>query len=113
MSNETKSLHRVIFLNRGEIYEIYVRHIYQSDLYGFIEIEDFIFGDKGQVVVDPGEEKLKNEFNGVTRSYIPMHSVIRIDEVEREGTAKVTEVKGNNVTPFPQLPIGGSPTKEK
>jgi hypothetical protein len=35
---------------------------------------------------------------------IPMHSVIRIDEVEKEGTAKITDSKGGNVTPFP-LPL--------
>jgi hypothetical protein len=32
-----------------------------------------------------------------------MHAIIRIDEVEKEGTVKVTEVKsgGDKVTPFP------------
>ncbi len=30
-----------------------------------------------------------------------MHAVIRIDEVEREGVAKVTESTSGNITPFP------------
>ena len=30
-----------------------------------------------------------------------MHAVIRIDEVEKEGIAKVTDTKGENITPFP------------
>ena len=36
------------------------------------------------MIVDPSEEKLKNEFSSVKRSYIPMHSLVRIDEVEKE-----------------------------
>ena len=57
-------------------------------------------------MVDPTEERLKQQFIGVTRSYIPMHSVIRIDEVEKEGVGKITEAKGNNVASFPSMPLG-------
>lgn len=96
------SIFKVIFYNDGEIYEIYARNIYQSDMYGFIELEEFLFGERTQVIVDPGEEKLKSEFSGVKRSYIPMPSIIRIDEVEKEGQVKVSEVKGNDkVAQFP------------
>jgi hypothetical protein len=52
-------------------------------------------------LVDPAEERLKNEFSGVKRSYIPMHSIIRIDEVEKEGPAKISEFKGEKVAQFP------------
>ena len=84
------------------MYEIYARAIYQSEMYGFIEVEELVFGERTQLVVDPGEEKLKNEFNGVKRSYIPMHSIIRIDEVEKEGAGKVSEVKaGDKIAQFP------------
>ncbi|MGB0360139.1 MAG: DUF1820 family protein, partial [Endozoicomonas sp.] len=30
-------------------------------------------------------------------SYIPLNTIIRIDEVEKEGAGKVSEVKGDNV----------------
>ena len=73
-------------------------------MYGFIEVEDYIFGKKTQVVIDPSEDKLRTEFDGVQRSFIPMHAIIRIDEVEKEGIAKVTESTGTNITPFP-VPI--------
>ena len=93
---------RVIFLNQNQVYEVYATAIYQSDLYGFIEIEEFLFGERTQMIVDPAEEKLKAEFAGVRRSYIPMHAVIRIDEVEKEGVAKISEAKGGgNVSLFP------------
>lgn len=74
---------RVIFQNQGEVFEIYARQIFQSELWGFIEVEEFVFGERSQLLVDPGEEKLKAAFDGVKRSYIPLNTIIRIDEVER------------------------------
>lgn len=95
-------IYKVIFYNQNQVYEVYARAIYQSDMYGFIELEEFVFGERSQVLVDPAEEKLKSEFAAVKRSYIPLHSIIRIDEVEKEGTVRVTEVKtGEKVTPIP------------
>lgn len=104
MANPT---YKVIFLNQNQVYEVFARAIYQSDMYGFIEVEEFIFGERSQLLVDPGEEKLKNEFAGVKRSYIPMQAIIRIDEVEKEGPAKVTDIKDAKVT---TLPFTGSMT---
>ncbi|WP_045857188.1 DUF1820 family protein [Teredinibacter purpureus] len=93
---------KVVFYNRNEVYEVYAKAIYQSEMYGFIEIEEFVFGERTQLVVDPGEEKLKSEFSGVKRSFIPMHSVIRIDEVEKTGAGKVSAVKsGDKIAQFP------------
>ncbi|MDY6921543.1 MAG: DUF1820 family protein [Pseudomonadota bacterium] len=99
-------IYRVVFLNQNEIYEIYVRNVYQSDLYGFLEIEGFLFGERRQMVVDPAEERLKAQFQGVNRTYIPLHAVIRVDEVEQQGVGKITEVKGGNVAQFPGYPFG-------
>jgi len=94
-------IYKVIFYNQGQIYEVYARQIYQSDLYGFIEIEEMVFGKRTQVVVDPSEEKLRAEFEGVDRSYVPMHAIVRIDEVAREGSARISEPRGDNTVPFP------------
>src|SRR4249920_2871088 len=103
---DQQHIYKILFHNQGQIYEVYARAIYQSDLYGFIEVEDYIFGDKTKVVIDPGQDRLRTEFDGVQRSFIPMHAIIRIDEVEKEGVAKITDSKGSNVTPFP-IPIPG------
>ena len=43
----------------NEIYEVFAKQIYQSDMYGFIEVEDYIFNKDKQLVVDPTAEKLK------------------------------------------------------
>lgn len=96
---EMRELFRITFLNKGQVYEVYAREVYQSDLWGFIEIENFVFGERSQMVVDPGEEKLKGEFAGVKRSFIPIQAIIRIDEVEKEGVATIS--KGDNIAPFP------------
>ena len=53
----------------GEVYEIFAKNIYQSDMYTFLEVEEFIFGSDDQLVVDPSSEKLKNEFKKVKKFY--------------------------------------------
>ena len=108
---DDSSIFRVIFHNQGQIYEVYAKEIFQSDLYGFIEIEGFVFGNRTQVVVDPSEERLKGEFEGVERSYVPMHAIVRIDEVEKEGQARIKEIKGDKVMPFPTMPAAPRPKK--
>jgi hypothetical protein len=107
-----QSIYKVIFQNQNKVYEVYARQIFQSDMWGFIEIEEFVFGERSQILVDPSQEKLKNEFGGVKRSYIPMHSVIRIDEVEKEGAGKISDSAGGgtNVSAFP-MP-GSVPTTQ-
>lgn len=101
--HSARRIYRVIFLNQGKVYELFARHVYQKDLYGFIEIEDLIFGERTTVLVDPAEERMRGEFAGVQRSFIPIHSIIRIDEVEKEGVSKIRPVNedSDKITPFP------------
>lgn len=95
-----KKIYRVRFINDNKVYEIYATHVYQGDLYGFVILEDLVFGESTSLVVDPQEERLKSEFDGVQQTYIPMHAVIRIDQVEKKGTAKILSVEGK-ITSFP------------
>jgi hypothetical protein len=98
-----RKIYRISFYNQGNIYELHAREIHQSNMYAFVEVEDIIFGERSAIVVDPSEERLKSEFADVKRSYIPLQSVIRIDEVAREGANKIIATDGNSgkVTPFP------------
>lgn len=107
----SQRIYKVIFFNQGQVYEIYARSVAQGGLLGFVEIEQLIFGERTQVVVDPSEEKLKDEFAGVKRTYLPMHSVIRIDEVEKEGKGKISDASGK-VTPFPMPMYNGGPKSD-
>ena len=105
-----KMLYKIVFMSQGQIYEIYARKVGHGALFGFVEVEELVFGERSSVVVDPSEEKIKSEFAGVKRSYLPMHSIIRIDEVDKEGKSKISKLEGGNVAQFP-VPVytpGGS-----
>ena len=92
---------KVVFANQGKVYELFARKVsHGSNLFGFIEVEELLFGERSSVVVDPAEEKIQAEFAGVRRTYLPIHSVIRIDEVRKGGVSKVTNFEGSNVTPL-------------
>ncbi len=99
-----KQLFKVVFMSHGQVYEIYARHVGHGEMFGFIEIEELVFGERSSLVVDPSEEKIKSEFENVRRTFLPMHSIIRIDEVDKQGTSKISKVEGSNVAQFP-LPI--------
>ena len=75
-------IYKIIFMNQGKVYEIYARQVSHGGLFGFVEIEELVFGTRSSVVVDPSEERIQTEFSGVSRTYLPLHSVLRIDEVE-------------------------------
>ena len=95
---------KVLFVNQGKVYEIYARKVGHGTLFGFIEVEELVFGERSTVVVDPAEEKIKAEFTDVKRTYLPMHSVLRIDEVKKQGVSKISALEGGNVAQFP-MPI--------
>ena len=90
----TKTIYKVVFVNEGKVYEIYARSVAPSPLIGFVDVEGLLFGERTTVLVDPTEEKLRTEFAGVERTMIPMHSIVRIDQVAKRGTAKVTALDG-------------------
>ncbi|MDH4126250.1 MAG: DUF1820 family protein [Gammaproteobacteria bacterium] len=98
-----QNLYRVVFMSQGQVYEIYARDVSHGDLFGFVSVEQLVFGERSTVVVDPGEEKIKSEFAHVKRTYLPMHSVIRIDVVDKQGASKISKLEGN-VAQFP-VPI--------
>ncbi len=106
-----KRIYRVVFSNHGQVYEVYAKSVSQGGLFGFVEVEGLIFGEKTSLVVDPSEESLQREFSGVERTHIPLHTVIRIDEVEKRGssTIRVVPESSDKVTPLP-TPIY-TPTK--
>jgi hypothetical protein len=105
-----------MFVNQGKVYEVYARKVSQGRLFGFIEVEELVFGERTTVVLDPGEERIKSEFTGVKCTMLPMHSILRIDEVKKQGVSKISALEGNNVAPFPlgmYSPAGGEPGSKK
>ncbi|MCK4707803.1 MAG: DUF1820 family protein [Gammaproteobacteria bacterium] len=90
-----------MFHNQDKIYELYAHEVGQASMLGFIEIGDIIFGERSKLLVDPAEEKLKSEFGDVKHTYIPHHSIIRIDEVEKEGKNKIHDPDGSSISVLP------------
>lgn len=104
---------KVIFTNQGQVFEIYAASVSQGEMFGFIEVEQILFGERSQLIVDSSEERLKTEFAGVKRVFIPLHAVIRIDEVEKRGAARITPSEGGSSVvkafPVPAAPFGKGP----
>ena len=104
---------RIMFVNQGKVYEVYARKVNHGELFGFIEVEDLVFGERSSVVLDPSEERIKSEFAGVKRTFLPLHSVLRIDEVKKQGVSKITALEGGaSVAQFP-MPLYSVPPGEK
>jgi hypothetical protein len=105
---------RIMFVNQGKVYEVYARRVSHGELFGFIEVEELLFGERSSVVLDPSEERIKGEFAGVKRTFLPLHSVLRVDEVKKHGVSKITVLEGGaGVAQFPSLPMYSSPPGEK
>jgi hypothetical protein len=105
---------KVLFVNQGKVYEVYARKVSHGAMLGFVEIEELVFGERAGVLLDPAEERIKTEFEGVKRSFLPLHAVLRIDEVSKRGASKITQYEGN-VTHFPAplyAPPAGDPGRK-
>ena len=89
-----KTYYRVSFTSDNELYQVCARHVSASDLYGLIEIGDFIF-PASKLVYNPGEERLRREFEGIRRTWLPYHAIVRIDEIldSRESEARIVPLE--------------------
>jgi len=108
-----KRIYKIIFTNEGKIFEIYAKQVISGELYGFVEAQGLLFGERTTLVVDPAEEQLKLEFSGVSKTFIPFHAIVRIDEVEKEGPGKIIQLtsteKGSLHLPPPSFAPGKGP----
>ncbi len=100
-----KPLFKVIFLNHGKVYELFARGVASSGLWGFVEVSDLVFESSEGVVVDPTEEKMRDEFADARVLHLPIQSVLRVEEVQKRGQCLIREQQsGEKVTPFPLPP---------
>src|SRR5256886_17554445 len=98
----TSHIFRIMCVNQGKVYEVYAHKVSHGELFGFIEVEELLFGQRSSVVLAPAEERIKGEFSGVKRTFLPLHTILRINEVKKHGAAKITALQaGANATPFP------------
>ncbi|HEX6833772.1 MAG TPA: DUF1820 family protein [Rudaea sp.] len=102
---QPKKLYKVTFISLGKTLELYARHVGSSALWGFTEVGDLVFDEGGSVVVDPTEERLREEFKDTRMLHLPIQSIVRVEEVEKRGPLAIRDaVSGEKVTPFPIAP---------
>ncbi len=107
------TIFRISFLSGGEVYEIYASKVSQGGLFGFVEIEGLLFGERSKLLIDSSEERLKTEFAGVERTYVPLHSILRIDEVDKAGRGRISSGDGKVATfPMTVVPPGGRKSRK-
>lgn len=99
----SRPLYKITFLNHGKVYELYARRVGSSHLWGFNEIADLVFDLRDGLVVDPTEERLREEFGDTKVLHLPMQSIVRIEEVEKKGQSAIRDATTGEkvVTPFP------------
>ncbi|UUF00058.1 DUF1820 family protein [Xanthomonas hortorum pv. pelargonii] len=98
-----KPLYKVTFHNHGKVYELYAREVTSSHLRGFNQIGELVFDVHDGLVVDPTEERLREEFGNTKTLHLPMQSIVRIEEVEKKGQSVIRDATTGDkvVTPFP------------
>ncbi len=96
-------LYKITFLNHGRVYELYARRVAASSLWGFTEIGELVFDVNDGMVIDPTEERLRDEFGNTRVLHLPMQSVVRIEEVEKKGQSAIRDAATGEsvVTLFP------------
>jgi len=95
-------VYKIVFYNHGKVYELFAERVDSSHLYGFVEAAELVFEADAKVVVDPTEEKLRDEFAQTEKLLLPLQSVIRIEKVSKRGSCKIRDRKtGDKVTPLP------------
>ena len=100
-----KRLYKIIFFNQGKVYEIFAKGVSSSGLWGFVEVTDLVFETGEGLVVDPTEEKMRQEFEHAKVLHLPIQSVVRVEEVAQRGQCLIRDREsGEKVTPFPVTP---------
>jgi len=90
-----KTYYRVTFTNETseneELYQVCARNVSASDLYGLVELSDFIFPEN-KLVYSPAEERVRKEFGDIRRTWIPFHAIVRIDELPESTESEIKVV---------------------
>jgi hypothetical protein len=101
----SKKLYKIVFLNHGKVYELYARGVGSSELWGFTCVSDLEFSAREGVLVDPTEERLREEFADTRALHLPMQSIVRIEEVAARGPVAIRDgSSGEKIVTLPLPP---------
>lgn len=86
MSDITDIIYRVIFTHLDQIYTLYSKGVSEETLVGFIEVDGILSIQRERDMVGDTKdiEMLYDKMDGVKRTYIPMHAIVRIDELTHQ-----------------------------
>ncbi|ADD68272.1 conserved hypothetical protein [Denitrovibrio acetiphilus DSM 12809] len=94
----SKKLFKVIFIDEDKkIQTIHSSKLNPSSFLGLVEISDIVFLDQSELIIAPDDGNLKSKFKNVERSYIPLNSIIRIDEVAIEKETPVIRLYSDDI----------------
>jgi hypothetical protein len=108
-----KPLYKIVFLNHGKVYELYARRVAASDIWGFTQVGELVFDVHDGLVVDPTEERLREEFGDTRALHLPMQSIVRIEEVEKKGVSAIRDAESGEKVVTPFLPKPGTLPKPR
>lgn len=94
----SEPLYKVKFLQQNEVVELVVRYISEESLMGFIELEEIVFQSGKETHFT--RDEYKEEFSGLDRCYLPLHTLLRIDELNNSSSSS-TKDKVDNVRRLP------------
>ena len=89
-----KRLYKIIFLNQGKVYELFSESVSSSGLWGFIEVSGLVFESGEGLVVDPTEERMRQEF--ISAAEFPKFvQVVKemVEQVKKLGPTPLKPVK--------------------
>ena len=95
-----KKLYKVIFMDEEKkVQTLHASVLNPSSFLGLVEISDIVFIDESELIISPDDGKLKSKFKNVERSYIPLNSIIRIDEITLEKETPVIRLYTEDENP--------------
>ncbi|MCA1926980.1 MAG: DUF1820 family protein [Calditerrivibrio sp.] len=67
--------------SKKEIFTLKAKSASPTSFLGLIEISEIIHKEESSILITPEDDKSRIEFKNVNKTYIPIGSIIRIDEI--------------------------------
>ena len=93
MNTKTNHIYRIQFKTGNRNYSLLARSLGESEMFGFIEVSDFIFEDKKRLIISPEDDALRKEFSKVNFICIPHQYILRIDSLNNEQDIGISYLK--------------------
>jgi|GEM_PF-3381178 len=80
-------VYRTVFTHLDQVYTLYSQGISEETLVGFIEVDGILSMAQDIVMSTENQEAhevFRQQLQSIKRTYVPMHAVVRIDEMTRK-----------------------------